>query len=121
MRRKVRRPFDITTTAQLAAIASLDDDAELARRVRAREALARYGWAPFMHNPKLPGRLHRVSTRTLFLWGAHDRIVSPEYGRKFAAHVPGASFELIEAAGHFPHVEQAEATLDAIAAFVRKA
>ena len=29
---KVRRPFDITTTAQLAAVASLDDDAELARR-----------------------------------------------------------------------------------------
>jgi len=29
---KVRRPFDITTTAQVAAVASMDDDAELARR-----------------------------------------------------------------------------------------
>jgi histidinol-phosphate aminotransferase len=29
---KVRRPFDITTTAQVAALASLDDTAELARR-----------------------------------------------------------------------------------------
>jgi len=29
---KVRRPFDITTPAQVAALASLDDDAELGRR-----------------------------------------------------------------------------------------
>jgi histidinol-phosphate aminotransferase len=29
---KVRRPFDVTTTAQVAALASLDDAAELARR-----------------------------------------------------------------------------------------
>jgi histidinol-phosphate aminotransferase len=29
---KVRRPFDITTPAQVAALASLDDEAELARR-----------------------------------------------------------------------------------------
>jgi histidinol-phosphate aminotransferase len=29
---KVRRPFDVTTPAQVAALASLDDDAELARR-----------------------------------------------------------------------------------------
>src|SRR5262249_8198679 len=29
---KIRRPFDVTTTAQAAALASLDDDTELARR-----------------------------------------------------------------------------------------
>jgi histidinol-phosphate aminotransferase len=29
---KVRRPFDLTATAQLAAVASMDDDAEIARR-----------------------------------------------------------------------------------------
>ena len=96
-------------------------DAELARRVRAREAFARYGWAPFMHNPKLNGRLHRAPARTLFLWGAQDRIVSPEHVKKFTALVPGAQFRLIEGAGHFPHVEQADRTLDAIAAFARGA
>ena len=39
---KVRRPFDVTTTAQVAALASLDDEAEIARR-RAlnRDGLAR--------------------------------------------------------------------------------
>src|SRR5206468_8625184 len=29
---KVRRPFDVTTTAQVAAVASIADDAEIARR-----------------------------------------------------------------------------------------
>jgi histidinol-phosphate aminotransferase len=29
---KVRRPFDLTATAQLAAVASMGDDAEIARR-----------------------------------------------------------------------------------------
>jgi histidinol-phosphate aminotransferase len=38
---KVRRPFDVTTPAQVAALASIDDDAEIARRRAAnREGLA---------------------------------------------------------------------------------
>ena len=41
---KVRRPFDITTTAQVAAVASMGDDAELARRRSVNlEGLARLG------------------------------------------------------------------------------
>jgi histidinol-phosphate aminotransferase len=38
---KLRRPFDVTTTAQVAALASLDDDVEIARRRAVnREGLA---------------------------------------------------------------------------------
>ena len=41
---KVRRPFDLTTPAQVAAVASLGDDAELARRREVNaEGLARLG------------------------------------------------------------------------------
>jgi histidinol-phosphate aminotransferase len=41
---KVRRPFDLTTPAQVAAEASMDDDAELAnRRALNSEGLARLG------------------------------------------------------------------------------
>ena len=95
------------------------DDVELTRRARARIALARYGWQPYMHNPKLNARLHRVAAPTLFLWGAKDRIVTPDYGRKYAALVPGARFSVIDNAGHFPHVEQPSVVLDAIASFSR--
>jgi pimeloyl-ACP methyl ester carboxylesterase len=59
-----------------------------------------------MHNPKLKGRLHRVKIPTLLLWGEEDRIVTPAYGRAYAAAFPFGSFATIAEAGHFPHVEQ---------------
>jgi len=73
---------------------------------RNREATARFCWSPYMHNPKLKGRLHRIRVPTLFLWGAADRILSERYGRAYCAAIPEARFEIIERAGHFPHLEQ---------------
>jgi pimeloyl-ACP methyl ester carboxylesterase len=73
---------------------------------RNREATARFCWSPYMHDPKLKSRLHRIKLPTLFLWGTADRILSDAYGRAYCALIPGASFETIERAGHYPHVEQ---------------
>jgi pimeloyl-ACP methyl ester carboxylesterase len=84
---------------------NLPEAASLAA-ARNREATARFCWSPYMHNPKLKSRLHRIRVPTLFLWGAADRILSEKYGRAYCAAVPGARFEIIERAGHFPHLEQ---------------
>ena len=84
---------------------------------RNREALGRYGWQPYMHDPKLKGRLHRIRIPTLFLWGTHDRILTETYGRAYCAAIPGARFELIDKAGHFPHVEQPQIFADRVLAF----
>ena len=46
---------------------------------RNAETLALLTWEPYMHNPKLRHRLHRVGVPTLFLRGASDGIVSAEY------------------------------------------
>jgi pimeloyl-ACP methyl ester carboxylesterase len=92
-------------------------EAELQSIARNREASARYGWSPYMHDPKLKGRLHRIRIPTLVLWGAADRIVKPDYGRAFCAAIPGARFELIERAGHFPHLEQPEDFAQRVLAF----
>jgi pimeloyl-ACP methyl ester carboxylesterase len=73
---------------------------------RNREATALYTWSPYMHDPKLKARLHRIRIPTLVLWGSADRLVGESYGRAFAAAVPGAKFETIAGAGHFPHIEQ---------------
>jgi pimeloyl-ACP methyl ester carboxylesterase len=81
-------------------------ESELLAKARDREATARYGWSPFMYDPKLAARLHRIRIPTLVLWGAADRIVTPDYGRAYCAAISGARFELIEGAGHFPHVER---------------
>lgn len=82
-----------------------------------RIALALYGWDPYLHNPKLKARLHRINVPTLLVWGASDGIVKPSYGRAYAALIPGAKFVQIDAAGHAPHVEQPEAFVNHVLAF----
>jgi pimeloyl-ACP methyl ester carboxylesterase len=84
------------------------DEADVRVVARNREASARYGWSPYMHNPKLKGRLHRIRIPTLFLWGVADRVVSEAYGRAYCAAIPGARFETIARAGHYPHIEQSD-------------
>ncbi len=83
-------------------------DAELLTIARNREALTLFGWRPYMHNPKLLGRLRRISVPTLVLWGEEDRVVRPDYGRTFCAAIPGARFETLPDAGHLSLVEQPE-------------
>ena len=36
-----------------------------------------------------------------FFFGDQDQIFTVDWGRKFSAHVPGSSFDVIEGAGHF--------------------
>jgi pimeloyl-ACP methyl ester carboxylesterase len=87
---------------------ALSED-ELTVIARNREATALFAWNPYMYNPKLVRRLHRIRLPVLFLWGGNDRFAPPEYGRSYCAAIPGARFELIAQAGHFPHIEQPEA------------
>ena len=86
---------------------SLSED-ELTVIARNREATALFAWNPYMYNPKLKARLHRIRVPVLFLWGEADRFAPPAYGKAYGALIPGARFELVSEAGHFPHIEQAE-------------
>jgi pimeloyl-ACP methyl ester carboxylesterase len=88
---------------------------ELAVVARNRESTALFAWNPYMYNPKLKQRLHRIRVAVLFLWGASDRFAPPEYGRSYCAAIPGARFELIPDAGHFPHIEQPQVVARRIA------
>jgi pimeloyl-ACP methyl ester carboxylesterase len=93
-------------------------EAEVREVARNREATARYGWSPYMHDPKLKQRLHRIQIPTLLLWGTADRILSQPYGQAYCAAIPGARLQPIERAGHFPHLEQPEEFARRIFAFV---
>jgi pimeloyl-ACP methyl ester carboxylesterase len=92
-------------------------DAEVLAAARAREATARYAWNPYFHNPRLKSRLHRIRIPTLFLWGVHDRMLSEAYGRAYCAMIPGAHFDPVERAGHFPHQEQPKVFAERVLAF----
>jgi pimeloyl-ACP methyl ester carboxylesterase len=62
-----------------------DEDAHIL--FRNREATALFAWSPYMYDPKLASRLHRIQVPTLVLWGASDRIVSPDlWARLQQAH-----------------------------------
>jgi pimeloyl-ACP methyl ester carboxylesterase len=93
-------------------------ESELIAMARSRESTGRYAWSPYMHDPKLKGRLHRIRIPTLVLWGAADRVTKLEYGRAYAAAIPNARFETIDGAGHFPHLEQPKAFARAVFSFI---
>ncbi len=98
---------------------AMSDD-ELMLVHRNWEALCLYGWQPYMYNPHLRPWLSRIAVPTLLLWGASDRVVSPGYGRAYAELIPRARFELIERAGHHPEIEQPEAFVERVAAFLKE-
>ncbi|MFS7879414.1 alpha/beta fold hydrolase [Streptomyces asiaticus] len=83
----------------------------------ALQALAAYA-GPTKSDPKLLHRLARVTVPALAVWGENDTVVPPDYGRAYAAAIPGARFELIPGAGHLPTREAPEATFAAIDAFL---
>jgi pimeloyl-ACP methyl ester carboxylesterase len=103
-----------------ADLASMPED-ELHIVARNRETLALLTWEPYMHNPKLRHRLHRVNVPTLFLRGASDGIISAEYLERYAALIPQARTETIAEAGHLPHVEQPTATAAKVLHFLQAA
>src|SRR5262249_17434833 len=101
-------------------LASMPEE-ELHIVARNRETLALLTWEPYMHNPKLKYRLHRVNVPTLFLPGVSDGIVSAEYLEPYAGLIPQAPTETIAEAGHLPHVEQPTASAAKVLHFLQAA
>jgi pimeloyl-ACP methyl ester carboxylesterase len=112
-------PSTAREVVQLPGVGSLDEDL-LVTLLRNRQSAARFTWKPFMHNPKLRARLARIDVPTLVLWGDDDRVVTPAYGQAYARAIPGARFDIVAAAGHYPYLEQAEAFAAAVAGFLRQ-
>ena len=100
-----------------ARFAAPPSDAAAARIKRNQAVLQSYAAEPYMNDPSLRGRLPEMPVRSLVLWGESDRIVTPAYGRQFAALMPGAAFVPIANAGHFPQIEATAAVVEAIEDF----
>jgi len=103
--------------AALAAPPSAEAAATLAENQRAMRV---YAGDPFMHDPGLRVRLAAMSTPTLVLWGESDRLVDLDYGRLYAASIPGARFEVLPMAGHLPQIERLDDTRRLVEAFASK-
>jgi pimeloyl-ACP methyl ester carboxylesterase len=82
-----------------------------------RAALAVYA-GERMLDADLGGRLADVSVPTLVVWGDSDGIADPDYGRAFAAAIPGARFQVLPDTGHLPQLESPQLLLDAVSEFI---
>lgn len=88
-------------------------EAQQAGMAANRAALQVYG-GPRMGDPALRGRLGAIACPTLVVWGEADRIADPDYGRAYAATIPGARFELLPGTGHLPQLETPDQLLRAV-------
>jgi pimeloyl-ACP methyl ester carboxylesterase len=114
----MRRPQGVYGLGWQSEIGDQMSDADMVLLARNWDALCLYAWRPHMYNPQLKHWLRRVSVPSLVVWGAGDGIVAPDYGRAYAALIPGAGFQAIAEAGHHPELEQPHAFADAVARFM---
>jgi pimeloyl-ACP methyl ester carboxylesterase len=84
---------------------------------KAMAATARIGWDPYLHNPKLRGRLHRVSVPVLVVAGAQDGLVPPAHAEVYAAELPDARLEVVQDAAHWLVFERPEELAALVRAF----
>jgi pimeloyl-ACP methyl ester carboxylesterase len=83
-----------------------------------------YGWCdvwldPAMGDWSLEPDAAAVSAPILLIQGADDRYASLEHLDRIEARVRGPVTRLVVPGGHSPHLEQADAVVEAIAAFAR--
>jgi pimeloyl-ACP methyl ester carboxylesterase len=89
------------------------------RRYKSLTLAGRVGWEPpYLHDRKLLGRLHRIKSPTLVLWGERDRLVPLANGRAYATHLPQAALQVLGDAGHSVILEQPAACVQRIAPFL---
>lgn len=60
----------------------------------------------------------KITTPTLVLWGAEDKLFPPAIADLVVAHVKGSTKQLIPAASHFPQLDNPQAFNAAVTAFL---
>lgn len=94
------------------------EDPRILLWLRAREATARVGWNPYLHNPKLAGQLRRVECPSLVIWGREDRLIPLAHGQYFADHLPNSRLVVFDQCGHMTPFEKPTEFVAATHAFV---
>lgn len=95
------------------------DAVDAARAWRDRQSFARFAKDPYLHNPKLPHWLHRITSPALLMRGASDGLISADHLQAMGKLLPDARLASIPNAGHLPQIEQPDLFVDLIQAFLR--
>lgn len=85
---------------------------------REATALARFTWVPFMSDPKLERRLHRITAPTLVVAPSDDRVIPVEHARRYAERIPNSTYAEVPDCGHAMYFERPEEFTARVAAFL---
>ena len=69
-------------------------------------ATARLAWDPYLHDPKLRKRLHRVTAPTLVVRGKQDTLIPRAHAETYVAEIPGARLVEVDGAAHLLAIEK---------------
>lgn len=62
--------------------------------------------------------MRQIELPTLVVWGAEDKVFSPDNAERLRVDIDGAVIQIIEGAGHLPQIEQTDAFLGAVLPFL---
>lgn len=89
--------------------------------LKAMAASARLGWNPYLHNPKLRKRLHRITAPTLVVRAKHDTLIPEPHSRAYAEAIRGAQFVEVPEAAHMITIECPDKVAEIVNEFLAKA
>ena len=62
--------------------------------------------------------MRQIELPTLVIWGAEDKVFSPDNAGRLQADIEGADVHIIEGSGHLPQIEQTDKFLEALLPFL---
>jgi pimeloyl-ACP methyl ester carboxylesterase len=86
---------------------------------RDNTALARFCWTPYLSNPKLERRLHRINVPALVVVPSDDRIIPVAHARRYADLIAGARFAEVPDCGHAMYFERPAEFASVVTSFLR--
>ena len=91
---------------------------QVAQSERDREMAVRVCWKPYMHDPRLPLLLERVTIPTRVLWGRQDKLVPVECGEQYQQAIKGSDLVVLDGCGHSPQIEKPQEFVTAALEFL---
>jgi pimeloyl-ACP methyl ester carboxylesterase len=74
--------------------------------LQAQAATAKLGWNPYLHDPKLAGRLGRITAETLIVHARRDGIVPRAHAAAYASAIVNAKLTDLDDAAHLAPLER---------------
>ena len=74
--------------------------------LQSQAATAKVGWNPYLHDPKLPRRLGRITAPTLIVHARKDGIVPRAHAEAYASAIPDAKVADLDDAAHLAPLER---------------